>query len=103
MCFSGPDSDSDSEIPPVEEDPGMSGAAVTKKYLWKEREILKVYFMNPLVLESWDIGMTTQQILDWANGAWRKTPNTKIPEFINCVDARRNDIRVKFAGKVESI
>ena len=56
--------------------------------------------MNPPVLDSWRIGVTTQQILDWANEAWRKDPmNSNIPEFNLCEVLNKADIRVKFAGK----
>ncbi len=76
-----------------------AGVMVKTKTIWKGREILKVYFMNPEVLVSWHIGVTPQQMLDWANEAWSKDPNSKVPKFEQCDSIRRGDIRVKFAGK----
>ncbi len=46
--------------------------------VWKEREILYVQFINPEALENWDIEVTPQQILDWANEAWRKGEDSNV-------------------------
>ena len=98
FCSTGPECE---PLPPQAETEHHDGAAavVQCELIWKEREILKVYFMNPPVLDSWGIGVTTQQILDWANEAWRKDPNSKVPKFELCGTSRRADVRVKFAGK----
>ena len=94
FCSTGPELD---ELPPQVETEHHDGAAavVRCEQLWKGRERLNVYFMNPEVLVSWDIGVTTQQTLDWANKAWSKS---NVPQFIVCDSIRRADIRVKFAG-----
>ncbi len=67
--------------------------------VWKEREILYVQFINPEALENWDIEVTPQQILDWANEAWRKGEDSNVPEFKLYEVLNKVDIRVKFAGK----
>ncbi len=67
--------------------------------VWKGRETLKVHFMNPKVLESWGIGVTPEQILDWANEAWWKGEDSNVPKFKPCEVLNKVDIRVKFAGK----
>ena len=48
---------------------------------------------------SWGIEVTTRQILDWANEAWSKDPNSNVPKFELCETMNKADIRVKFAGK----
>ncbi len=98
FCSTGPECE---PLPLQAETEHHDGAAAVIKCekVW-QREILKVYFMNPPVLDSWRIGVTTQQILDWANEAWRKDPmNSNIPEFNLCEVLNKADIRVKFAGK----
>ena len=98
FCSTGPECE---PLPPQAETEHHDGAAavVQCELIWKEREILKVYFMNPPVLDSWGIGVTTQQILDWANEAWSKDPDSKVPKFKLYETSRRADVRVKFAGK----
>ncbi|XP_064383884.1 uncharacterized protein LOC135332900 [Halichondria panicea] len=96
FCSTGPECE---PLPLQAETEHHDGAAavVQCEKVW-QREILKVYFMNPPVLDSWRIGVTTQQILDWANEAWRKDPmNSNIPEFNLCEVLNKADIRVKFA------
>ena len=60
--------------------------------------MLRVYFMNPEVLEEWKCEgkeMTTEMIMEWA-GAWEKAPSA--PQFTATSRVQRADIRVKFSG-----
>ena len=56
-------------------------ASVVREKLRKGRQVLKVFFMNPEVLEGWKCEgkeMTTEKIKEWA-GAWKKA--SPPPEF----------------------
>ena len=73
-------------------------ACVVKEKLWKGRQVLKVFFMNPEVLEGWKCEgkkMTTEKIMEWA-GAWKEA--SPAPEFTGTQRVDRADIRVKFSG-----
>ncbi|XP_064383861.1 uncharacterized protein LOC135332882 isoform X2 [Halichondria panicea] len=58
--------------------------------IWAGRELLKVTFLNPDVLNSW--GLTRDNILDWAK-VW-DVGNEKVPTFKQVPKASRADIRV---------
>ena len=73
-------------------------ACVVKEKLWKNRQVLKVYFVNPEVLEGWKCEgkkMTTDMILKWA-GAWEQAPSA--PQFKVTERVAKADVRVKFSG-----
>ena len=75
-----------------------AAACVVKEKLWKGRQVLKVYFTNPEVLEGWECEgktMTTDMILEWA-GAWEQASSA--PQFTVTTRVARADIRVKFSG-----
>ncbi len=67
---------------------GAAAAYVRTQKLWKGREVLKVHFLNPSVLESWKSG----------HGFSKKS----IPEFIVTESAKKADIRVLFLGMLTS-
>ncbi len=62
--------------------------------IWAGRELLKVTFLNPDVLNSW--GLTRDNILDWAK-VW-DVGNEKVPTFKQVPKASRADIRVLLSG-----
>ncbi|XP_064383890.1 uncharacterized protein LOC135332901 [Halichondria panicea] len=97
FCSTGPECE---PLPLQAETEHHDGAAavVQCEKVWKGRETLKVHFMNPKVLESWGIGVTPEQILDWANEAWWKGEDSNVPKFKPCEVLNKVDIRVKFAG-----
>ncbi len=86
---------------------GAAAAYVRTQKLWKGREVLKVHFLNPSVLESWKSGhgfskksMSISMVLEWANDAWNQCD--AIPEFIVTESAKKADIRVLFLGMLTS-
>ena len=78
----------------------QAAACVVKEKLWKDRQVLRVFFMKPgsEVLEGWKCEgkeMTTEMIMEWA-GAWQQAPSA--PQFEVAERVVRADIRVKFSG-----
>ena len=92
-------------MPPYDSDEmaWQSESATTLKFIvkvWKGRQVLKVYFMNPEVLEGWKCEgkkMTTEMIMEWAN-AWEQAPSA--PQFKATSNVKIADIRVKFSGSL---
>lgn len=81
---------------------GAAGAWIQTKKIWGSREVLKVYFLNPSVLESWICGkqaMNTATIMAWA-AKWNHPFFEKIPKFQEVDSSDNADIRVEFTGKV---
>ena len=77
----------------------QSGAAAVKSKVWAGRQVLRVYFMNPEVLEGWKCEgkrMTPEMVMKWA-GAWQQASSA--PQFTVTSRVQRADIRVKFSGK----
>ena len=78
---------------------GASGAFHNLSKIWN-RDILRVYFENKVVLEleGWKHGgelMSSQLILSWAKGAWNVP---RVPTFEETNVKERSDIRVWFTG-----
>ena len=60
--------------------------------------MVKVFFMNPEVLEGWKCEgkeITTEMIMEWA-GVWQQAPSA--PQFEVTTNVKKADIRVKFSG-----
>ena len=77
-----------------------AGACVVKEKLWAGRQVLRVYFTNPEVLEGWKCEgkkMTTEMIMEWA-GAWAQASSA--PQFTVTKRKDKADIRVKFSGSL---
>ena len=68
-----------------------AAACVAKDNLWKDRQVLRVYFMNSAVLKE----ITPEMIMKWA-GAWQQAPSA--PQFEVTKREARADIRVKCSG-----
>lgn len=74
-------------------------ACVVKEKLWKERQVLRVLFMNPDVLKGWKCEgkeMTTEMIMEWVDSVWQNAPAA--PQFNVTESVHRADIRVMFSG-----
>ena len=78
-----------------------ANACVVKEKLWSDRQVLRVYFTNPEVLEGWKCEgkkkLTTDMIMEWA-GAFQQAPSA--PQFEVTTNIRRADIRVEFSSKL---
>ena len=77
---------------------GAAAALIVKSKVWEGRQVLRVYFMNPKVLEGWKCEgkkMTTDMIMEWA-GAWEQAPSA--PQFEVTPKVDKADVRVKFSG-----
>lgn len=83
---------------------GAAGAWIQTKKIWGGRTILKVFFLNPSMLDTWlydDVKMTTASILDWA-GMWNAPFYGKIPKLEETDSKKEADIRVEFTGELYS-
>ena len=78
---------------------GAAAACIVKSKVWEGRQVLRVYFMNPEVLEGWKCEgkkkLTTEMILEWA-GVWEQAPSA--PQLTVTRRMDKADIRVKFSG-----
>ena len=89
----GPQGDDDSRAQ------GAAGAWIQTKKIWGGRTILKVYFLNPSLLDSWlydDMKVDTANILDWA-AEWNAP---FYPKFEETDSKKEADIRVEFTGEL---
>ena len=80
---------------------GAAAACIVKEKVWKGRQVLRVFFMNPEVLEGWKCGrkkMTTEMIMEWA-GVWQQRAPSA-PQFTVTERVDKADIRVKFSGSL---
>lgn len=80
---------------------GVAGAWVQTTKMWGRRDVLFIHFLNPEVLQEWEVGdaaMNIDNILSWAE-AWNNTLVPDIPTFEKTDSARKADIRVNFGGK----
>ena len=63
--------------------------------------MLKVFFMNPEVLEGWKCEgkkkLTTDKIMEWA-GVWNSDKAPSVPQFTVTQRVDKADVRVKFSG-----
>ncbi len=67
--------------------------------IWRDRSVLRVYFMNPGALHDWKCGISgTGTIMSWAS-SWNSPLFEQIPRFEETDAVGRADIRVKFSGK----
>ena len=92
-----PDGDVVSECSPD----GAGHAYIVQERLWKGRQVLRVFFMNPEVLEGWKCGrkkMTTEMIMEWV-GVWQQASSA--PQFTVTTNDTKADIRVKFSGNLK--
>ncbi len=80
---------------------GALGAYIVYNKLWKEREVLKVFFKNPEVIRKWKCRnepMTTTNILAWA-AVWNHPFHSNIIPTLEITENIENsDIRVQFLG-----
>ena len=70
------------------------------KKVWRDRQTLKVYFMNPDDIDDWRCRgepMNINTIFAWAR-VWNIAPYPEIPKFEMIERASRADIRVKFSS-----
>ena len=65
--------------------------------IWTGRSVLKVYFMNPEILEEWANGTRIDNIMTWAS-SWNSPLYDQIPRFEETKDDLTADIRVRFSG-----
>ena len=72
-------------------------AVVCTGVIWEKREVLKVHFLNPEVVQKW--GLTTATILEWANGTPEQEAWGEIMTFEESKNIKRADIRVEFSGR----
>ena len=73
------------------------------KKVWRDRQVLRVYFMNPDDIDDleWKCRgepLNTNTILAWAQ-VWNIVPYPEIPKFEMIERASRADIRVQFSSK----
>ena len=66
--------------------------------IWRDRSVLKVFFMNAEVLDEWQCGTSIGTIMAWAS-SWNSPLVDKIPRFEETKTIGNSDIRVKFSGK----
>ena len=98
MCSSLPEEgEVDPTIPA-----GHAGAAIARKKIWKGREKLRVYFINPEDIDTWGWKcrgepINSNNVFAWAK-VWNYVQNQKIPTFEYAERAPNADIRVKFSS-----
>ena len=100
LCSSAPD-DMAGQTPtnPV----GVLGGHIRREKIWRGRQKLSVYFMNPDDIEDWgwktgDGDQINVTLVDsWAR-TWNNVQNQNIPRLKKTAHARQADIRVKFTG-----
>ena len=63
--------------------------------IWAGRSVLKVYFMNPKILEEWANGTRIANIMTWASSS---PLYDQIPRFEETNNDLTVDIRVMFSG-----
>ena len=99
FCPCDPDSYEDDYIFGCQ-NPAQAAAYVFRDKVWKGRQVLKVFFLNPEVLRGWRL--TTDTILEWA-GVWQeKDVEDKIPVFTVASRKDKADIRVMFSGELNT-
>ena len=76
--------------------PGAGAAMVCTGQVWKGRQALRVNFLNPDLLTSWEL--TTDTIIEWANGTPERRAWKEVMEFTETDNRARADIRVLFSG-----
>ncbi len=80
------------------------GAAVYTRCVW-DVELLKVFVMNPEVLDHWSYKqskITVATILEWAN-SWNPNRKDAIPIFAEEQSVKRAHIRIKLSGLSKKI
>ena len=89
----GPASSSPAPVPD-----GAGAAVVCTDVIWAGRQVLKVYFLNPHVLTGWPMNLTTEIIIEWANGTTDRRAWKEVMEFKETNKREKADIRVEFSG-----
>ncbi|XP_064383859.1 uncharacterized protein LOC135332881 isoform X2 [Halichondria panicea] len=97
-CMSPPEVDTSKEV--LETSNGGAAAHVDREKIWKGRETLNVYFMNPDVLDNWKSRgepMNFNTVLAWAR-VWNVSIfSDAIPSLAWREKAEKADVRVKFS------
>lgn len=75
-----------------------AGAYVAKTKIWRGRDVLKVYFMNPDYLSQGTYPLTLATVVSWAK-TWSTSLVPNIPKFEQTDSVENADIKVKFGGK----
>ena len=100
MCHAPPgdhtDGTTSSSPAPVPD--GAGAAVVCPDVIWKGRQALKVHFLNPEVLTGWPLELTTETIIEWANGTPDRRAWGEVMQFQEIEKSGRADIRVEFSG-----
>ena len=74
--------------------PGVVSACRFPTKIWKGREVLLVYFLNPELLQRHG-RLNVNKVLDWA----KKWSVGDIPKFERTISPESADITVEFGGK----
>ena len=75
---------------------GAGAAVVCTGVIWAGRQSLRVFVLNPEVLERWRLTIDT--ILEWANGNKDHKAWSDVMLFEETKKIDKADIRVKFSG-----
>ena len=75
---------------------GAGAAVVCTDVIWAGRQSLRVYFLNPDILRSWEL--TTDTIIEWANGTPERRAWEEVMLFSETENRSKADIRVEFSG-----
>ena len=81
--------------------PGAAGALVSTDKLWRGRNLLKVYFLNPHILGR-DGRLSVSTILACAQ-QWNSRAFSDVPNFERTDSTWNADIRVYFGGECKVV